>query len=245
MIFHFFKNRYKIIILWLKQGWLSGLRRCIANAFIILNHIVRRFESYSRQLLKITAFNKTYYFYLKLVLFFCFWLGFGFMLLFSNFFFLGFFNLENHILNYFFCKKTYLVVPFGLYNYPNYVFFDNYPDLTLVLTLIFRTFTSFLCLSGGLIVLFVNFGCFFLFFLFKVLCIYTFFLVFIEDERPLSLNKLNEYKLFFKYKNYVVLKTRRQRTDEEKVRRFYDRVIRPGNVTRYIEENYLKKGEKF
>lgn len=246
MLFRINSNRVKII-LWLKQGWLSGLRRCIANAFIIFNSIVRRFESYSHQLLKITAFNKTYYFFLKLALFFCFWLCFGFMLLFLNFFFFfsGVFNIENYSLNYFFIEKTYLVIPFGLYDYPNYIFFDNYPDLTVVLTLIFRTFQSFLCLNVVIILLCVKLGWLVFLFLLKVFCVWIFLLVFIEDERPLSLNKLNEYKLFFKYSNYVVLKTRRQRTDEEKVRRFYDRVIRPGNVTKYIEENYLKKGEKF
>jgi hypothetical protein len=160
-------------------------------------------------------------------------------------FFSGVFTIENYVLNYFFCGKTYLIIPFGLYNYPSYIFFDNYPDLTVVLTLIFRTFQSFLYLSIVIILLYVKLvWLIFLFFL-RIFCVYTFLLIFIEDERPLSLNKLNEYKLFFKYRNYVVLKTRRQKTDEEKVRRFYDRVIRPGNVTKYIEENYLKKGEKF
>jgi hypothetical protein len=148
-------------------------------------------------------------------------------------------------LSWFFVEKIYTIVPFGLYYYPNYIFLDNYPDLTIVLILVFRCFRVFFFLIFAPFLLFTKLFWLIFVFLCKVFFLYVFLVLFIEDERPLSLNKLREYKVFFKYSDYAVLKTRRQRTDEEKVRRFYDRVIRPGNVTKYIEENYLKKGEKF
>ncbi len=231
----------------LKRGWLRGLRRCIANAFTIFKSVVRRFESYSHQLLKIVGFNRMYYFFAKLLFFWVFWLLLGFVLSFFDtfFFFARFFSFENTFLSWFFIEKIYTIVPFGLYDYPNYVFLDNYPDLTVVLVLIFRCFRVFFLLIFVPVFLFIRIFWLIFVFLCNVCFLYTFLIVFIEDERPLSLNKLREYKLFFKYSDYTVLKTRRQRTDEEKVRRFYDRVIRPGNVTKYIEENYLKKGEKF
>jgi hypothetical protein len=153
------------------------------------------------------------------------------------------FFFEIYLIEYFVIKNYIIlqfkyIIPIGLYHYPNFIGFDDYPSLSAVIILLSRTLKIFF------IFLMYAITFFFMKVLFLVLfCILFFPIIYITNIYFLSdeigiINLRNYVFLSPNQLKFTVLKTRRERRDEELLKRFAKRVEEAGGATKYIEKHF-------